>query len=319
MARACGSWPGLRPPRLRRSARGSMPMPRQTGQSASLTLVNDESDYLHDLPQALASDSPPDVCLVDARDFSGADPARDFASVTPDRASAARSIAAFALDGAVKALPDEFSVDFLYYSPLDFDRAGIAAPGPHWNWDVLEAISRAITSLNLTNAKGAPVYALELPDDFDFWNMLCTAGRPARARRGHVAPGRYGQQERGAAQPRFHPHFFPGAERHGAAAAPGRGAGPLFRRPAGGHAHRAFGPDREPAQFRLPGDQCAARHVLGQSCACEWLGGRRRLVARGPMRRSSPPFFPPSPCMRAGARCAPPIQWMDSPRSARRR
>ena len=146
----------------------------------SLTLVNDEATYRHDLPQALASDTPPDVCLVDARDFSGADPARDFAPVTPDRAVASRSIAAFTVDGAVKALPDEFAVDLLYYNPADFDRAGIAAPGPHWNWDVLEAISRAIASLKLTNAQGAPVYALELPADFDFWNMLCTqAGQPA--------------------------------------------------------------------------------------------------------------------------------------------
>jgi ABC-type glycerol-3-phosphate transport system substrate-binding protein len=152
----------------------------QTGQVASLTLVNDEATYLHDLPEALASDTPPDVCLVDARDFSGADPVRDFAAVTPDRAAAARSIAAFTVSGTVKALPDEFSVDLLYYSPADFDRAGIAAPGPHWNWDVLEAISRAIASLKLTNAQGAPIYALELPADFDFWNMLCTqAGQPA--------------------------------------------------------------------------------------------------------------------------------------------
>jgi ABC-type glycerol-3-phosphate transport system substrate-binding protein len=152
----------------------------QTGQVVSLTLVNDEATYLHDLPQALASDTPPDVCLVDARDFSGAEPSHDFAAVTPDSATAARSIAAFTVGGAVKALPDEFAVDLLYYNPADFDRAGIAAPGPHWNWDVLEAISRAIASLKLTNAQGAPVYALELPANFDFWNMLCTqAGQPA--------------------------------------------------------------------------------------------------------------------------------------------
>ena len=152
----------------------------RTGQAASLTLASDAAAYRHDLAQALASDTPPDLCLIDARDFSGADPARDFTAVTPDRTAAARSIAAFTVGGAVKALPDEFSVDLLYYNPADFDRAGIAAPGPHWNWDILEAISRAITSLKLTNAQSAPVYALELPADFDFWNMLCTqAGQPA--------------------------------------------------------------------------------------------------------------------------------------------
>jgi ABC-type glycerol-3-phosphate transport system substrate-binding protein len=152
----------------------------QTGQVASLTLVNDEATYRHDLPQALASDSPPDLCLIDARDFSGADPTRDFAVVPPDRSDAARSIDAFTVNGVVKAFPDEFSVDMLYYDPSAFDRAGIAAPGPHWTWDVLEAISRAVASVHLKNAQGAPIYALELPADFDFWNMLCTqAGHPA--------------------------------------------------------------------------------------------------------------------------------------------
>lgn len=152
----------------------------RTGQAASLTLVDDAATYRHDLAQALASGTPPDVCLIDARDFSGADPARDFASVTPDHSAAVRSVAAFKVDGVVKAFPDEFAVDLLYYNPSEFDRAGIAAPGPHWNWDILEAISRAITSLKLTAADGSPVYAVELPADFDFWNMLCTqAGHPA--------------------------------------------------------------------------------------------------------------------------------------------
>jgi ABC-type glycerol-3-phosphate transport system substrate-binding protein len=152
----------------------------QTGQLASLTLVNDAATYRHDLAQALASDTPPDLCLIDARDFSGADASHDFAAVTPDRAAAARSIAAFSVNGAVKAMPDEFSVDVLYYNPRAFDRAGIAAPGPHWNWDILEAIAHAMASLKQTTDSGARIYALELPADFDFWNMLC-------AQAGHAA------------------------------------------------------------------------------------------------------------------------------------
>ena len=80
----------------------------------------------------------------------------------------------------LKALPAEFSADVLYYNPAIFNQAGIAYPGAHWNWDVLEAISRAIASLKLKTSSGDPVYALEAPADFDFWNMLCTqAGHPA--------------------------------------------------------------------------------------------------------------------------------------------
>jgi len=152
----------------------------QTGWSASLILVNDEATYRRDLPGELADNAPPDVCLVDARDFSGANPATDFADVTPDPSSVPRSVAAFTVGGSIKALPAEFSADLLFYNPSAFDRAGIAAPGPHWNWDMLEAMARAVASIKLKTDQGAPIYALELPADFDFWNMLCTqAGHPA--------------------------------------------------------------------------------------------------------------------------------------------
>lgn len=152
----------------------------KSGWNASLTLVNDESTYRHDLAAAMASDSAPDVCLVDARDFSGIDPDRELADVQPDRVSANRSIAAFTTDHLVKAQPAEFSVDLLYYNPKAFNRAGIATPGPHWNWDVLEAMARALGSLHMKTDAGETIYPLELPADFDFWNVLCTqAGHPA--------------------------------------------------------------------------------------------------------------------------------------------
>ena len=151
-----------------------------TGRHASLTMDNDAASYRRDLQQALASDSPPDVCLVAARDFSGLDPARDLADAPPDPAAAARSLAAFTVGGRLKAAPDEFSVDVLFYNPNHFDRAGIGYPDRHWNWDILEADARALASLKLKDAAGESIYPLELPADFDFWNILCTqAGHPA--------------------------------------------------------------------------------------------------------------------------------------------
>ena len=152
----------------------------QTGWTASLTVLNDEAGYRHELAAALASPAPPDVCLIDARDFSGLDPARDLGTVPADPGAAPRSLAAFAVDGAEKAAPAEFSVDLLFFNPAAFNRAGIAAPGPHWNWDVLQAIAHALGSLKQVNAAGETVYPLEAPADFDFWNLLCTqAGHPA--------------------------------------------------------------------------------------------------------------------------------------------
>ena len=152
----------------------------QTGWVASLTVLNDEASYRQEMATALASPTPPDVCLINARDFSGADPARDLGSVPADGGAASRSLAAFAVDGTEKAFPAEFSVDLLFFNPAAFNRAGIAPPGPHWNWDVMQAMAHALGTLKQTTAAGETVYPLEVPADFDFWNLLCAqAGHPA--------------------------------------------------------------------------------------------------------------------------------------------
>jgi ABC-type glycerol-3-phosphate transport system substrate-binding protein len=151
-----------------------------TGRHASLTIDADLGNYRKDLAAAMASDSPPDVVLVSARDYSGIDPQRDLADVTPLAESAPRSVAAFTVAGRVKAAPTEFSVDVLFYNRAFFDQAGIGYPGPHWNWDILEADARALDTLRLKTAAGQPVYPLELWPDFDLWNIFCTqAGHPA--------------------------------------------------------------------------------------------------------------------------------------------
>jgi ABC-type glycerol-3-phosphate transport system substrate-binding protein len=151
-----------------------------TGRHAALTIDADAGNYRKDLAAALASDSPPDVVLVSARDYSGIDPQRDLADVAPLAESAPRSMAAFTVGGRVKAAPTEFSVDVLFYNRTLFDQAGIGYPGPHWTWDILEADARALDSLKLKTATGLPVYPIELRPDFDLWNILCTqAGHPA--------------------------------------------------------------------------------------------------------------------------------------------
>ena len=151
-----------------------------TGRRVALTIDSDMPSYLADLKQALASDSPPDVILVAARDFCGLDPTRDLADVTPMPDTAPRTLAAFTVAGRIKGAPDEFSVDVLFYNRSYFDQVCLGYPDRHWNWDIMEADARAIDSRNLKSDGGQPVYALELPADFDFWNILCTqAGHPA--------------------------------------------------------------------------------------------------------------------------------------------
>jgi multiple sugar transport system substrate-binding protein len=151
-----------------------------TGRQVALTLDNDPASYRRDLQQAFVTGAPPDLCLVSSRDFSGLDPAEDLADAALPDNTPARAEAAFDVGGKVKAVPDEFSVEVLFYNPALFDRAGIACPGPHWNWDMLLEDTRALTSLNLKDAAGKPVYAIELPASFDLWNILCAeSGAPA--------------------------------------------------------------------------------------------------------------------------------------------
>ncbi len=155
---------------------------KATGRAASLTIDGDAASYQRDLKQAFATGAAPDVCLVAARDFSGLDPTRDLAGVSPAPYSgtAPRSLAAFTVDGHLKAVPAEYSVDVLYYNPSYFDQAGIGYPDRHWNWDMLESDARALDSLKLKDPQGRPAYPIELPADFDLWNILCTdAGHPA--------------------------------------------------------------------------------------------------------------------------------------------
>jgi ABC-type glycerol-3-phosphate transport system substrate-binding protein len=154
-----------------------------TGRAVALTLEPDPASYRRDLQQAFVTGTPPDLCLVSSRDFSGLDPTEDLADLSDQYASAGtspRATAAFTVNGKLKALPEEFSVEVLFYNPELFDQAGIAYPGSHWNWDMLEADTRALTSLQLKDAKGKPTYAIELPANFDLWNILCAeAGAPA--------------------------------------------------------------------------------------------------------------------------------------------
>ena len=151
-----------------------------TGRHVGLTIDADLVTYRADLQQALGSNAPPDVVLVSARDFCGLDPERDLADATPMTDTAPRAVAAFTVAGRIKAAPDEFSVEVLFYNRSYFDQAGIGYPDRHWNWDIMEADARAIDSLNLKDPTGQPIYPLELPADFDFWNILCTqAGHPA--------------------------------------------------------------------------------------------------------------------------------------------
>jgi ABC-type glycerol-3-phosphate transport system substrate-binding protein len=153
----------------------------KTGWQPILTVSANAAEYRRDLRHAIDAGTPPDVCLVEARDYSGLDPMHDLAPVAAPPGFERRALEAFQAGGSdQRAVPDEFSVTLLFYHPRDFDRTGLGWPGRHWTWDILEAMSRGLASQRLTTAAGAQIYPLELPADFDFWNILCTqAGHAA--------------------------------------------------------------------------------------------------------------------------------------------
>jgi ABC-type glycerol-3-phosphate transport system substrate-binding protein len=151
-----------------------------SGRPVSLTLFADMASYRQDLLEAMGGGTPPDVCLVSARDFNGLDAKHDLAPIPAPEGSAMRSVAALTVAGHIRAAPDEFSVNVLFYNPQHFDLAGIGYPDRHWNWDILEADTRALDSLHLKDAHGQPIYPLELAADFDLYDILCLqAGHPA--------------------------------------------------------------------------------------------------------------------------------------------
>ncbi len=252
-----------------------------TGRRVALTIESDPLTYRHDLQQAFVVGAPPDLCLVSARDFSGLDPAQDLVDATPINATPPRAVAAFTVDGKIKAVPDEFSVEVLFYNPSLFDQAGIGYPGSHWTWDILEADARAITALKLKDAKGQPTFAIEMPANFDMWNILCAAaGAPALDPR---CVASHGQQREGLADARA-PAFaraVPGVRHHAASGKEFGGARRPFR--AGAHvaADRPVRLFRDPAALvSLRGKRPAARPRAGHAGERERLGGRCELSRR---------------------------------------
>ena len=67
-----------------------------------------------------------------------------------------------------------------FYNSSQFDQAGIGYPGPPDMGHSRGRCAEALDSLKLKDASGRGIYPLELPADFDFWNLLCAqAGHPA--------------------------------------------------------------------------------------------------------------------------------------------
>jgi ABC-type glycerol-3-phosphate transport system substrate-binding protein len=144
-----------------------------TGIAATEVMANTEADYQKALAEAYSSGAVPDVILVNGADFSGLTPARDLLPLPAAPGRVLSSVAGtFVRNGQNWAQADEFSVDVLFYNKSCFDRVGLGYPGVHWTLDTLQGISRGLTISNLLDPEGKRIFALELPCDFQLWNLL---------------------------------------------------------------------------------------------------------------------------------------------------
>jgi len=127
---------------------------RKTGENASLIEVPDRDAHVQKLTTAFAGGSPPDVFLVNYRNFApfAARGALDAAgprlrrSLELNRADFyPQPLEAFAFDGTLQCLPQNVSSLVVYYNRNLFRQAGLRDPEPGWTYDEFRAAARRLT------------------------------------------------------------------------------------------------------------------------------------------------------------------------------
>lgn len=119
-----------------------------------LIAMSNKDDHIAKLNAALSGGSPPDVVLLNYREY-GQFAARDaLAPVGPLLKRAEYSLDdfqetvldAFTHDGELQCLPQNVSSAVVYYNPRLFEEAGVAEPGRQWSWEQLRTSARALTA-----------------------------------------------------------------------------------------------------------------------------------------------------------------------------
>lgn len=121
-----------------------------TDVDVELVGVADKGDHLERLVSSFAAGNPPDVFLLNFREYApfvglGAiEPIADHLDVDADRYYDA-PMEAFTLDGKLQCFPQNASSLVVYYNTELFAEAGIDPPEA-WTWDDLRAVGEALTS-----------------------------------------------------------------------------------------------------------------------------------------------------------------------------
>lgn len=112
------------------------------------------ADFRRRLTADFAAGAPPDVFLINYRRYGPFVAKGAIAMAAPylaasDRIQASdfypQALAAFTWQGELACLPQNLSSPVIYYNKDLFAAAGVAEPGPAWDWDAFVATAQALT------------------------------------------------------------------------------------------------------------------------------------------------------------------------------
>ena len=116
--------------------------------------VPDEGEYLKRLAADFAAGAPPDVMLLDYRQYAAFAARGVLAPIAPYLTASyklrvtefyTQSLVPFYWHGVLTCVPQSASPTVVYYNKALFDQAGVAYPQAGWTWDDLLSAARATT------------------------------------------------------------------------------------------------------------------------------------------------------------------------------
>jgi ABC-type glycerol-3-phosphate transport system substrate-binding protein len=151
------------------------------GLTIDLRVFHTQAEYVEARRQAMADGTLPDLFWVGSAEAEGLDRAGALHHVPlqtiPREKWIPQTLVPFTRGDALLAYPSQYSVLVLFYNKADFDKIGVAYPGPHWNWDTLVSLCRVL--YKPAQDGDAPHYALEFAATLDLWNAFAAqAGGP---------------------------------------------------------------------------------------------------------------------------------------------
>ncbi len=218
--------------------------------------------YANDLRQAIQSSAPPDVCLVAAREFRRA---RSLGRFRRHEARPGHRAAQPRRPSHRRPAHQGGAGRVLGQRPLL--QPGLFRPGGHrlspgrTGRGTSSRPTRArLQSLKLKDDAGKPIYALELPADFDLWNVLCTqSGHPRAGTSARGTSPTSTRRKRRCARWKLIHEIFQGPQHRGAGAEAGPGGRRAFRQTTGGASSSARRTSPRPSRISATVSRCCRR------------------------------------------------------------